>query len=524
MAAKKLVFDQEARNKIASGLNAIANVVKVTLGPRGRNVALEKPWGAPLVTKDGVTVAKEIELEDRFAGLGVQMVKLVAATTASAAGDGTTTATVLAQALYMEGAKVVAAGANPMDVKRGIDTAVKTVVAELSRQSKRTKDRNDMAEVATISANGDIAIGNLIADAMEKVGKEGVVTVEEAKSTETTLEFTAGMRFDRGFLSPHFVTDADSMKVVLTDAYVLIHEKQLSKMRDLLPLLEKVAGSGKPLLIIAETVGGDALATLVVNNMRGTIDVCPVKAPGFGDRRRQTLEDIAILTGGRALTSDLGLDLQNITLEDLGRARSIVVDKDTTTIIEGAGTADAIEARIRQLRAQIETETSTYDLEKLQERLAKLAGGVAVINVGAPSEIELNEKKARVDDALRATRAAQEEGVVPGGGVALLRALPALAELELPGDQQFGVNIVARAIEEPLRQIARNAGADSSVVVNEVRGGKRAFGYNAMTGAFEDLLAAGVVDATKVVRLALENAASVAGLMLTTEVLIVGQT
>jgi chaperonin GroEL len=520
MAAKEIIFNAKARNHIAHGLNALANAVKVTLGPRGRNVLLEKSWGAPTITKDGVTVAKEIELENRFANIGAQMVKEVASKTSDVAGDGTTTATVLAQAIYTEGVKLLAAGANPMDIKRGIDAAVETVVAELKKHSKPTQGKNEIAQVGIISANGDETIGNLIAEAMEKVGKEGVITIEEAKSMETTLDFVEGMQFDRGYLSPYFITDAERMEVVLSDAFILIHEKKLSSMQELLPLLEQVAKTGKPLLILAEDVDSEALATLVVNKLRGTLHVCAVKAPGFGDRRKEMLKDIAVLAGGQAIAEDLGLKLENLTLNDLGRAKTITIDKDTTTIVEGAGKKDDIQSRVRQLRSQIEETTSDYDREKLQERLAKLVGGVAVIKVGAATETEMKEKKARVEDALNATRAAVEEGIVPGGGVALLRTLPALSKLKLSGEQQYGVNIICRALEEPLRQIAQNGGAEGAVVVNTVREGKGAYGYNALSGEFEDLVIAGVIDPTKVVRVALQNAASVAALMLTTEALI----
>jgi chaperonin GroEL len=520
MAAKEILFNTDASNQIADGLNALANAVKVTLGPRGRNVLLEKSWGAPTVTKDGVTVAKEIELENRCANIGAQMVKEVASKTSDVAGDGTTTATVLAQAIYIEGTKLVAAGANPMELKRGIDAAVETVVAELKKHSKPTQGKKDIAQVGIISANGDETIGNLIAEAMEKVGKEGVITIEEAKSIETTLDFVEGMQFDRGYLSPYFITDAERMEVVLSDAYLLIHEKKLSSMQELLPLLEQVAKTGKPLLILAEDVDSEALATLVVNKLRGTLQVCAVKAPGFGDRRKEMLKDIAVLSGGRAVTEDLGLKLESLTLEDLGQAKRITIDKDTTTVIEGAGNTDEIQARMRQLRAQVEETTSEYDREKIQERLAKLVGGVAVIKVGAATEIELKERKARVEDALHATRAAIEEGIVPGGGVALLRTLPALSKLKLGGDQQYGVDIICRALEQPLRQIAQNGGAEGAVVVNKVRVGKNAYGYNALSGEYEDLVLAGVIDPTKVVRVALQNAASVAALMLSTKALI----
>ena len=520
MAAKEFLFDSNARRQMAKGLNTLANAVKVTLGPRGRNVLLERSWGAPTVTKDGVTVAKEIEIENRFANMGAQMVKEVASRTSDVAGDGTTTATVLAQAIYAEGAKLVTAGINPMDIKRGIDAAVETVVSELARHSKPTKGRDDIAQVGIVSSNGDETIGNLIADAMEKVGKDGVITIEEAKSMETTLEVVDGMQFDRGYLSPYFVTDPARMEAVLSDAYILIHEKRLSSMQELLPLLEQVAKAGKPLLILAEDVDGEALATLVVNKLRGTLQVCAVKAPGFGDRRKEMLQDIAVLAGGQAVTEDLGLKLEKLTLKDLGRAKTITVDKDHTTLIQGAGKKEDVQARVKQLRAQVEDTTSDYDREKLQERLARIVGGVAVIKVGAATETEMKEKKARVEDALNATRAAVEEGIVPGGGVALLRTLPALEKLDLPGDQRYGVNIIRRALEEPLRQIAQNGGAEGAVVVNKVRTGKGAFGYNAVSGQYEDLVLAGVIDPTKVVRVALQNAASVASLMLTTEALI----
>jgi chaperonin GroEL len=520
MSAKELQFNTHARALIANGLNALANAVKVTLGPRGRNVLIEKSWGAPTITKDGVTVAKEIELENRFENMGAQMVKEVAAKTSEVAGDGTTTATVLAQAIYAEGAKLVSAGLNPMDLKRGIEAAVDAVVTDLQGQSKPTKGRNEIAQVGIISANGDATIGNLIAEAMEKVGKEGVITVEEAKSMDTTLDFVEGMQFDRGYISPYFVTDTERMEAVLTDAYILIHEKKLGNMKELLPLLEQVAKAGKPLLVLAEDIDGEALATLVVNKLRGTLNVCAVKAPAFGDRRKELLKDIAVLTGGEAVTEDLGLKLENLTLKDLGRAKTITVTKDDTTIVEGGGKKDLIQARVKQMRAQLEDTTSDYDREKLQERLAKLVGGVAVIKVGAATETEMKEKKARVEDALHATRAAVEEGIVPGGGVALLRAIPALEKLRLTGDQHYGANIIRRAIEEPLRQIAQNGGLEGAVVVDKVRAGTGAFGYNAATGVYEDLVEAGVIDPTKVVRVALQNAASVASLMLTTEAMI----
>ena len=520
MAAKEILFSQSARQAIAQGLNILANTVKATLGPRGRNVIIEKSWGAPTVTKDGVTVAKEVELADRMANMGAQMVKEVASKTSDVAGDGTTTATVLAQAIFNEGARLVAAGSNPMDIKRGIDAAVAKVVESLKEQSKPTKGKSDIAQVGTISANGDSMIVDILAEAMEKVGKEGVVTVEEAKSMETTLDVVEGMQFDRGYLSPYFVTDAERMEVVMEDAFILINEKKISNMKDLLPVLEQVAKGGKPLLIVSEDVDGEALATLVVNKLRGTLHVCAVKAPGFGDRRKEMLKDLAVLTGGQCMTEDLGLKLENVTLKDLGRAKRITVDKDNTTIVEGAGKKADIEARVKQIRAQIEDTKSDYDREKLQERLAKLVGGVAVIKVGAATESEMKEKKARVEDALHATRAAVEEGVVPGGGVALLRALPTLDGLKFDDDRRYGVNIVRRALEEPMRQIAENAGVDGSIVVEKVKNGKGAFGFNAATEEYEDLAKAGVIDPTKVVRAALQNAASVAALMLTTEVLV----
>ncbi len=520
MSAKDILFNTAARSQIAHGLNTLANAVKVTLGPRGRNVLLDQAWGTPTITKDGVTVAEEIELENRLANVGAQMVKEVSSKTSDVAGDGTTTATVLAQAIYTEGAKLVAAGANPMEIKRGIDFAVEEVVAQLRKHSRPTKGRHEIAQVGSLSANGDETIGNLIAEAMEKVGKEGVITIEEAKSMETTLDFVEGMQFERGYLSPYFITDAERMEVVLSDAYILICEKKLSNMRELLPLLEQVANTGKPLLIVAEDVDNDALATLVVNKLRGTLHICAVKAPGFGDRRAEMLNDLAVLTGAQASTSDLGLKLEKVALSTLGRAKTVIVDKDTTTLIEGGGKKEDIQARASQLLSQIEEAGSDYDREKLQERLAKLAGGVAVIRVGAATETEMNEKKARVEDALHATRAAVEEGIVPGGGVALLRTLPALSMLKLEGEQQFGVNIIRRALEEPLRQISQNAGVDGAVVVNKVRQGQDAYGYNALSGEYEDLVASGVIDPTKVVRVALQNAASVAGLMLTTEALI----
>ncbi len=518
--AKEILFDVRAREAILKGVNTLADAVKVTLGPKGRNVVIEKSFGAPTITKDGVTVAKEIELENKFENMGAQMVKEVASKTSDVAGDGTTTATVLAQAIFREGAKLVAAGNNPMEIKRGIDKAVETVVAELKKLSKPTKDHKEIAQVGIISANGDTTIGNIIAEAMEKVGKEGVITVEEAKGLETTLEVVEGMQFDRGYLSPYFVTDPERMEVVLEDPYILIHEKKISSMKDLLPLLEQVARSGKPLLIIAEEVEGEALATLVVNKLRGTLNAAAVKAPGFGDRRKAMLEDVATLTGGRMIAEDLGVKLETVTLNDLGRAKRVTIDKDNTTIVDGAGKKSDIEARVKQIRAQIEETTSDYDREKLQERLAKLVGGVAVIHVGAATETEMKEKKARVEDALHATRAAVEEGIVPGGGVAYLRALKALDTLKVEPGEKFGVDIIRKSLEEPIRQIVGNGGWEGSIVVNKVREGQGAFGFNAATGNYEDLLAAGVIDPTKVSRTALQNAASVASLMLTTEAMV----
>ena len=520
MAAKDIIFQEHARAKILAGVNTLADAVKVTLGPRGRNVVIEKSWGSPTVTKDGVTVAKEIELEDRFANMGAQMVKEVASKTSDIAGDGTTTATVLAQSIFREGSKMVAAGHNPMELKRGIDAAVGAIVKQLKDQSKATKGQKEIAQVGTISANGDETIGKMIAQAMEKVGKEGVITVEEAKGLDTTLDVVEGMQFDRGYLSPYFVTDSERMEAVHEDVYILINEKKISNMKELLPVLEQVAKQGKPLLIIAEDVDGEALATLVVNKLRGTLQICAVKAPGFGDRRKAMLQDIAALSGGQAITEDLGLKLEGVTLKDLGRAKRVTVDKDNTTIVDGAGKKAEIDGRVKQIRQQIADTTSDYDREKLQERLAKLVGGVAVIKVGAATETEMKEKKARVEDALHATRAAVEEGIVPGGGVALLRAQAHLEHLKLTGEQAFGLAIVRRAIEEPLRWIAQNGGVDGSIVVNKVKEGKGAFGYNAATDAYEDLIEAGVIDPTKVVRTALQNAASVASLMLTTEAMI----
>jgi chaperonin GroEL len=520
MAAKEIIFSSSARSEIAKGLNLLANAVKVTLGPRGRNVVIEKSWGAPTVTKDGVTVAKEVEIENKFQNMGAQMVKEVASKTSDVAGDGTTTATVLAQSIYNEGAKLVAAGLNPMDLKRGIDAAVAVVVEQIKTMATPTKGKEDIAHVGTISANGDTEIGEMIAEAMKKVGKEGVITVEEAKTLHSELDVVEGMQFDRGYLSPYFVTDSERMESVLNDAYILIHEKKISNMKELLPVLEQVAKQGKPLVILAEDVDGEALATLVVNKLRGTLQVCAVKAPGFGDRRKAMLQDIAALTGGQAVTEDLGYKLENVTVADLGRAKRVVVDKDNTTIIEGAGKKETIDARVKTIRREVEETTSDYDREKLQERLAKLVGGVAVIRVGAATEVEMKEKKARVEDAMYATRAAVEEGVVPGGGVALLRALPALDKLSFEDDRRYGVNIVRRALEEPLRQIAGNAGVDGSIVVAKVREGQGGHGFNAAKLEYEDLLKAGVIDPAKVVRTALQNAASVSGLMLTTETLI----
>jgi len=520
MAAKLLQYDEEARKSILKGVNTLADAVKVTLGPKGRNVILDKSFGSPVVTKDGVTVAKEIELEDRFENMGAQMVREVASKTSDVAGDGTTTATILAQAIYREGAKTVAAGSNPMDVKRGIEKAVAAVVAELKKLSKPTKDQKEIAQVGTISANNDEAIGGIIAEAMGKVGKEGVITVEENKGLDTELDIVEGMQFDRGYLSPYFVTNAEKMEVSLEDAYILINEKKISSMKDLLPILEQIAKMGKPLLIIAEDIEGEALATLVVNKLRGTLHVAAVKAPGFGDRRKAMLEDIAILTGGKMISEDMGYKLENAKIEDLGRAKKIVIDKDNSTIIDGAGKRADLEGRVKQIRAQVEETTSDYDREKLQERLAKLVGGVAVIKVGAATETEMKEKKARVEDALNATRAAVEEGIVPGGGVAYIRTLPVLDKLKLEGDQQVGVNIVKKALEEPLKMIAANAGMEGSVVVEKVKEKKGSFGFNARTDQYEDMIAAGVIDPTKVTRFALQNAASVASLMLTTQCMI----
>ncbi|MEO0093298.1 MAG: chaperonin GroEL [candidate division WOR-3 bacterium] len=517
MPAKQLKFNEEARRSMLRGVEILSNAVKATLGPKGHNVVIDKKWGAPTITKDGVTVAKEIELEDKFENMGAQMVKEVASKTSDVAGDGTTTATILAEAIYREGLKVVTAGANSMAVKRGIDKAVETVVAELKKIAKKTTSRQEIAQVATIAANNDATIGNLIADAMEKVGKEGVITVEEAKSMETTLEVVEGMQFDRGYLSPYFITNPDKMECVLEDCYILIYEKKISAMRDLLPLLEKIAQKGKPILIIAEEVEGEALATLVVNKIRGTLQCCAVKAPGYGERRRAMLEDIAILTGGRLISEDVGIKLENVQISDLGQAKRVTVDKENTTIVEGAGAKKEIQGRIESIRKQIEETKSDYDREKLQERLAKLAGGVAVINVGAATEVEMKQKKALVEDALHATRAAVEEGIVPGGGVALVRCIPALEKMKLEGDEQIGVNIVRRALEEPIRMLAENAGVDGSIVFEKVKNEKPNVGFNVETLKYEDMFEAGIIDPTKVTRVALQNAASVAALLVTTE-------
>jgi chaperonin GroEL len=520
MPAKQLLFKQEARQKILEGIEMLSKAVKVTLGPRGRNVVLDKKWGSPTITKDGVTVAKEISLEDPYQNMGAQMLREVASKTSDIAGDGTTTATVLAEAIFREGLRNVTAGSNPMHIKRGIEKAVTAVVDELRKLSKDVKDRAQIMQVATISANGDTEIGNIIADAMDKVGKDGTITVEEAKSMETTLELVEGMQFDNGYLSPYFVTDKENMEVVFENCHILIHEKKIAGLKDILPLLEKISQAGRPLLIISEDVEGEALATLVVNKLRGTLQVCAVKAPGFGDRRKAMLEDIAILTKGMVISEDLGRKLENVGLQDLGIAKRVVISKENTTIIEGAGKPIDIKARVELIRKQIEDATSDYDKEKLQERLAKLAGGVAVINVGAATETEMKEKKARVEDALHATRAAVEEGIVPGGGVALIRCLPALEKLEVEGDEKVGVTIVRRSLEEPLRTLANNAGVEGSVVVMEVKKGKRTFGYNVDKDEYVDMLEAGIIDPTKVTRTALQNAASIAGLMLTTEALI----
>jgi len=520
MAAKQMVFQDEARQAILEGVEILSRAVKVTLGPRGRNVVLDKKWGSPTITKDGVTVAKEIELEDPYKNMGAQMVREVASKTSDVAGDGTTTATILAEAIFREGLKNVTAGSNPMGIKRGIEKAVAAVLDELKKQSKPVKDRKEISQVATISANSDSSIGDIIAEAMDKVGKDGTITVEEAKSIETTLEVVEGMQFDRGYISPYFITEKDSMEVVLEDCYVLLYEKKLTNMKDLLPLLEKVAQKGRPLLVIAEDVEGEALATLVVNKLRGTLSCCAVKAPGFGDRRKAMMEDIAVLTGGKVISEDIGVKLETAKLEDMGRAKRITIDKENTTIVEGSGKADEIKGRVAQIKREIDDSTSDYDKEKLQERLAKLAGGVAVINVGAATETEMKEKKARVEDALHATRAAVEEGIIPGGGVAFLRAAAMLDKLEVEGEEKLGVNIVKRALEEPMRQLAFNAGLEGSVIVEQAKKEKKTVGFNVENEKFEDMFEAGVIDPTKVARSALQNAASVASLLLTTEALV----
>lgn len=520
MAGKDIKYSAKAREKMMKGVDTLADAVKVTLGPKGRNVLIEKSWGSPKITKDGVTVAKEIELEDKFENMGAQMVKEVASKTSDVAGDGTTTATLLAQAMFREGCKLVAAGSNPMAIKRGVDKAVDLVVQELKKMSKPTREKKEIAQIGTISANNDRTIGEVISEAMEKVGKEGVITVEEAKSMETTLEIVEGMQFDRGYLSPYFVTNAEKMEVSLEDPYILLNEKKISTMKDLVPILEQTAKMGRPLLIIAEDIEGEALATLVVNKLRGTLKCAAVKAPGFGDRRKAMLEDIAVLTGGNVVSEDLGIKLENITLNDLGTAKRISIDKDNTTIVDGGGSREALEGRVKQIRAQIEETTSDYDREKLQERLAKLIGGVAVINVGAATETEMKERKDRVEDALHATRAAVEEGIVPGGGVAFIRALKALEKADFPGEEKLGCNLVRKALEEPVRQIANNAGFEGSIVVQRVLEGKDDFGFNAETGQYEDMVKAGVIDPTKVTRFALQNAASVASLLMTTEAMV----
>ena len=520
MAAKEIKYDVVAREKIMKGVDTLANAVKVTLGPKGRNVLIAKSWGAPTITKDGVTVAKEIELENKFENMGAQMVKEVASKTSDKAGDGTTTATILAQAIYREGSKLVVAGMNPMALKKGIEKSVNIVVDELKKMSKPIQDKKEISQVGTISANNDRTIGDIISEAMEKVGKEGVITVEENKGMETDLELVEGMQFDRGYVSPYFVTDAEKMETNLDDPYILLYEKKISVMKDMIPILEQIARTGRPLLIIAEDLEGEALATLVVNKLRGTLKCSAVKAPGFGDRRKAMLEDIAILTGGKVISEDLGIKLENVALQDLGTCKRVSIDKDNTTIVDGAGRKADIEGRVKQIRAQIEETTSDYDREKLQERLAKLVGGVAVIKVGAATELEMKEKKARVEDALNATRAAVEEGIVPGGGVALLRTLGALERAKLGNDEQHGLNIIRRAIEEPVRQIADNAGFEGSIVVEKVRQGKGAYGFNAEKGEYEDMLSAGIIDPTKVVRFALQNASSVASLLLTTEAMV----
>ncbi len=518
--AKEIKYDAKAREAMLNGVKTLADAVVVTLGPKGRNVVIEKSWGSPNVTKDGVTVAKEIDLENKFENMGAQMVKEVSSKTSDMAGDGTTTATVLARAIYENGQKLVVAGNNPMGVKRGIDKAVNAIVEYLEDIAKPTKDQNEIAQVGTISANNDETIGNIIAEAMDKVGKEGVITVEEAKAMDTTLDVVEGMQFDRGYLSPYFVTDSEKMVAALDMPFVLICDKKISSMKDLLPILEEINKTGKPLVIIAEDIEGEALATLVVNKLRGTLNIAAVKAPGFGDRRKAMLEDIAVLTGGQVVSEDVGIKLENVAVQDLGQAKSITIDKDNTTIVDGAGAREALEARVKMIRAQSEETSSDYDREKLQERLAKLVGGVAVINVGAATETEMKEKKARVEDALNATRAAVEEGIVAGGGVALVRSISALDSLTLEAEEQLGVDVVARAIEEPLRKIADNAGVEGAVVIKKVQEGKDAFGFNARTNTYEDLIEAGVIDPKKVVRFALQNAASVASVMLTTEAMI----
>ena len=520
MAKKQILFSDEARRAIQRGVDQLANAVKVTLGPKGRNVVIDKKFGSPTITKDGVTVAKEIDLEDSYENMGAQMVKEVASKTSDAAGDGTTTATILAQAIYREGLKNVTAGANPMALKRGIEKAVGAVVEELGKFAKTIKDKKEIAQVATIAANSDSTIGDQLAEAMDKVGKDGVITVEESKTVQTSLDIVEGMQFDQGYLSPYFVTDTERMEAVLEDPFILIHEKKISSMKDLLPILEAIAKSGKPLLIIAEEMDGEALATLVVNKIRGTLSACAVKAPGYGDRRKAMLEDIAVLTGGKAITEDLGIKLENVAIKDLGRAKRVTVDKENTTLIEGGGKTADINGRINQIKRQIEETDSDYDREKLQERLAKLAGGVAVVNVGAATETEMKEKKARVEDALHATRAAVEEGIVPGGGVALLRARTAISNLKLSGDEQVGSQIIFRALEEPIRQIAENAGEEGSVVVQKVLSEKGNFGFDAQSGQYGDMISKGIIDPKKVTRTALENAASIAGLLLTTEALV----
>lgn len=519
--AKQLLFSEEARKKALKGVEILSAAVKVTLGPKGRNVVLEKKFGSPTITKDGVTVAKEIDLQDPFENIGAQLVKEVAEKTSDAAGDGTTTATVLAEVIFREGLKNVAAGSNPMGLKRGIDKARQAVVEELKNLSKPVKDKKEIAQVATIAANSDVNIGDLISDAMEKVGKDGVITVEEAKSTVTTLDIVEGMQFDQGYLSPYFVTDTEKMQTLLEEPYILIYEKKVSNLKDMLPLLEKIARSGKPLLIIAEDVEGEALATLVVNKIRGTLACCAVKAPGYGDRRKAMLEDIAILTGGKAITEDLGIKLESIGLDELGKAKRVRIDKENSTIIEGAGKTSDIQGRIKQIRKQIDDSDSDYDREKLQERLAKLAGGVAVINVGAATETEMKEKKARVEDALHATRAAVEEGIIPGGGVGLIRSLASLEKIKLSGDEQVGVNIVTRAVEEPIRQLVENAGLEGSIIVEKVKNEKTMVGFNVETGQVVDMIQTGIIDPTKVTRTALENASSIASLLITTECVVV---